>query len=59
MKALNRTTLFLILTFVISFSIAGIYKLIGGDYQNRIGFTLLGAVYMLIPAISVVIVVSC
>jgi membrane protease YdiL (CAAX protease family) len=56
MKAINRTTLFLILTFVISYSSAGIYKLIGGNYNDKIGFTILGVIYMFIPAISVIIV---
>lgn len=56
MKKTNRTTLFLILTFVISFSLAGIYKLIGGSYNDRIGFTVLGVIYMFIPAISVIII---
>jgi len=56
MKAINKTTLFLILTFVISFSIVGIYKLIGGSYNDKIGFTILGVIYMFIPTISVIIV---
>lgn len=56
MRRINRTTLFLILTFVISFSLAGIYKLIGGDYNDKIGFTVLGTIYMFIPTISVIIV---
>jgi membrane protease YdiL (CAAX protease family) len=46
----------LVLTFVISFSIAGIYKLIGGSYNDKIGFTILGVIYMFIPTISVIIV---
>ena len=56
MKAINRTTLFLILTFVITYLLAGIYKLSGGDITNRIGFTVLGAIIMFIPTISVIIV---
>lgn len=56
MKAINRTTLFLILTFVISYSLSGIYKLIGGGYSSSIGFTVFGVIYMFIPAISVIIV---
>jgi membrane protease YdiL (CAAX protease family) len=55
MKAINRTTLFLILTFVISYSLAGIYKLMGGGYTSSIGFTVFGVIYMFIPAISVII----
>ena len=56
MKAINRTTLFLILTFVITYLLAGIYKLMGGDITNRIGFTLLGTFIMFIPSISAVII---
>lgn len=56
MKAINKTTLFLILTFVISFTAAGIYKLLGGTGTGTAGFTTLGAIYMFIPAISVLIV---
>ncbi|MBN1603396.1 MAG: CPBP family intramembrane metalloprotease [Chitinispirillaceae bacterium] len=56
MKTKNKTTLFLILTFVISYSLAGIYKLSGGNYSDRIGFTIIGAAYMFIPMISAIIV---
>jgi membrane protease YdiL (CAAX protease family) len=56
MKSINRTTLFLVLTFVISYSLAGIYKLIGGDITHRIGFTVLGAIIMFSPSISVIII---
>jgi uncharacterized protein len=56
MKTINKTTLFLILTFVISFSLAGIYKLLGGTNAGTTGFTILGAIYMFIPTISVLIV---
>lgn len=56
MKAINKTALFLILTFVISFSLAGIYTLVGYDGTDKIPFLVLGVIYMFIPAISVVIV---
>jgi membrane protease YdiL (CAAX protease family) len=56
MKTINKTTLFLILTFAISFSIAGIYKLVGGTGPGTIGFVILGTFYMFIPTISVLIV---
>jgi len=56
MKGINRTALFLILTFAISYSIAGIFKLAGGDYSDKIGFTVLGIIYMFIPTLSVIIV---
>lgn len=56
MKAFNKTTLFLVFTFVISYAAAGIYKLVGGAGAGSIGFTALGATYMFIPTISVLIV---
>lgn len=56
MKKINQTTLFLILTFTISFVLAGIYKLSGGGNHDRYGFMIIGAIYMFIPTISVLIV---
>jgi membrane protease YdiL (CAAX protease family) len=56
MKTINKTTLFLILTFIISFSLAGIYKLFGGTGPGNIGYTIFGAAYMFVPAICVLIV---
>ncbi len=56
MRTCNKTTLFLILTFLISFSIAGIYKLFGGTGPGNIGFTILGSAYMFVPTICVLIV---
>jgi membrane protease YdiL (CAAX protease family) len=56
MKTINKTTLFLILTFAISFSTAGMYKLLGGPGPGAIGFVILGTIYMFIPTISVLIV---
>jgi len=56
MKKLNKTILFLILTFAISYSIAGIFKIAGGSYSNKLAFTLIGSLYMFVPALCVVIV---
>jgi uncharacterized protein len=56
MKKMNKTALFLILTFVISYSLAGIYAATGGSFSNRIGFTLFGVAYMFIPTLCVLIV---
>ncbi|MEE4198524.1 MAG: CPBP family intramembrane glutamic endopeptidase [Bacteroidales bacterium] len=53
---MNRTTLFLILTFGISFSVAGLYKLFGGQYDNPVSATILALAYMFIPMICAVIV---
>lgn len=58
MDKINRTTLFLILTFVISFSLVGLYKLFGGQYDNKISLTILAVTYMFIPMISAILVVK-
>jgi uncharacterized protein len=56
MNKINKTFLFLTLTFVISFSLVGLYKLFGGRYDNRIGGTILAVTYMFIPMICAIIV---
>lgn len=56
MDKINRTTLFLILTFVISFSLVGLYKLFGGQYDNKISGTILAVTYMFIPMICAILV---
>lgn len=56
MGKINRTTLFLILTFVISFSLAGLYKLFGGEYDNKISGTILAITYMFVPMICAILV---
>jgi len=56
MKRINQTTLFLILTFVISFSTAAIYKLFAGGAVGNVSYTILGTIYMFIPGILAVIV---
>jgi len=55
-KRLNQTTLFLLLTFIISFSIAGAYKLIFNGEIANISYTIMGAIYMFVPTLSVIIV---
>lgn len=55
MKHINRTTLFLLLTFGICWSAAGIFALAGGTYKGLPG-TILATGYMLVPAISAFIV---
>ncbi len=52
---MNRTTLFLILTFGICWIAAGIFTLAGGVYKGLPG-TILATGYMLVPAISAIIV---
>jgi len=53
---INKTCLFLIFTFVISWSIAAIFWLIRGNFNFQIGFTLMGVIYMFIPFISAILV---
>ncbi|MGH0051967.1 MAG: CPBP family intramembrane glutamic endopeptidase [Sphaerochaetaceae bacterium] len=56
MKRMNQTVLFLILTFVLSFSLVVIHKLTGGGGPGSTRFTVLGIFYMFIPMLSVVVV---
>jgi len=57
MKPINRTLLFLLLTFGISFLLAGIFRLLNGDiHTGRAGFILLGVAYMFVPTVAVLIV---
>jgi membrane protease YdiL (CAAX protease family) len=56
MKNITKSTWFLLLTFMISFSLAGIYKLAGIPADNRMAFVALGALYMFVPALVVFIV---
>lgn len=55
MKKINKASLFLILTFGISYIAAGVYKLAGGELRTTSG-TVLSVAYMFIPMISVLIV---
>lgn len=55
MKRMNKTTLFLLLTFGICWSAAGIFALAGGTYKGIPG-TILATGYMLVPALSAFIV---
>jgi len=56
MKTINKTTLFLILNFGMSFSLAGIFYLSGFSGANKTAFTVLGVLYMFMPTLSVLIV---
>jgi len=56
MIKINKTCLFLIFTFVISWSIAAIFWVIHENINFQIGFTILGIIYMFIPFISAIIV---
>jgi uncharacterized protein len=56
MIKINKTCLFLIFTFVISWSIAAIFWSIHENFNFQIGFTILGTIYMFIPFISAILV---
>lgn len=56
MKRINQTTLFLILTFVVSFSAVAIYNFFVGGAVGNVSYTILGTIYMFIPGISAVVV---
>jgi membrane protease YdiL (CAAX protease family) len=56
MKTINKATSFVILTFVISFLSAGVYKLLGGSSSGGISFTVLSVIYMFMPTVAVIIV---
>ncbi|MCL2881032.1 MAG: CPBP family intramembrane metalloprotease [Treponema sp.] len=57
MRVLNKTGKFLILTFVISYSLAIAYGLVWGfTVNNRIGYTILGTIYMFVPFVSAMLV---
>ena len=56
MIKINKTCLFLIFTFVISWSIAAIFWVIHGNFNFQIGFTIVGIIYMFIPFISAILV---
>ena len=55
MKPFNKMTLFLTLTFGISFTVAGLFYLLGGQLSST-GGLILATSYMFIPMISVLIV---
>ncbi len=55
MKKINKTTLFLILTFFINWAMIGIYSLAGGEW-NTIGANIIAIAYMFIPLIVVLII---
>ncbi|MDR0321455.1 MAG: CPBP family intramembrane metalloprotease [Treponema sp.] len=56
MRKINKACLFLIFTFVLSYSMAAIFYLIRTDNNNQVVFTLMAMVYMFFPFISVIIV---
>lgn len=55
MKTHHKTNLFLLLTFVASFTFAGIYRMLGGTGPGTMSYTLFGSVYMFVPTICVLI----
>ena len=55
MKKVNKTILFLIITFIVSYSIAGVFYLCGGNYKSPQGVAI-GVVYMFIPMLTVLLI---
>ena len=55
MKKINKTYLFLLFTFGISYSMAGLFYVLGGEYSS-VGGTVLAIAYMFTPALSVILV---
>lgn len=56
MKSVNQTVLFVVMTFVISYSAAGLFLLLGWQASDRLAYTILGVIYMFIPAVCVWVV---
>jgi len=55
MKKVNKTVLFLSLTFGISYGLAGVYYLLGGMYPTTSG-TILAIAYMFVPMLVVLLI---
>ncbi len=55
MKKINKTVLFLLITFIVSYSLAGIFYLLGGNYKGYAGLAI-GVVYMFIPMLTVLFI---
>lgn len=55
MKNIDKTSLFLLFTFGISYSMAALFYLLGGEYSST-GGTVLAIIYMFTPALSVFLV---
>ncbi|MFP4527163.1 MAG: CPBP family intramembrane glutamic endopeptidase [Candidatus Kapaibacterium sp.] len=55
MKNINKTWLFLIITFAISYSIVGIFWLLGGEYKGWQSYVI-AVVYMFVPFIAALLV---
>ncbi len=55
MKKINKTTSFLILVFAISYSMVGIFTLLGGELKTTSGL-IIAIAYMFTPTLSVLIV---
>jgi hypothetical protein len=55
-KKLNRSVLFLIITFTLTYSIAIVYRILSGGIINQNAFTIVALITMFIPFLSVIIV---
>ena len=55
MKNIKKTTLFLLLTFAISYGLAGAFHLSGSEYPSLAG-TIMAVAYMFVPTLAVLLV---
>lgn len=55
MKAINKTTSFILITFILSYSMIALFYFLGGELNSLTG-TVVAILYMFIPALSVIIV---
>ncbi len=56
MQKINRTFLFLVLTFGLSYGLAGLFYLISGGRPGTMAFTLMGVLYMFMPLVGALLV---
>lgn len=56
LKKINKVTLFVLITYAISFASVAIFKLVGGNLEDRIAYTIFGASYMFIPMLTAILV---
>lgn len=55
MKRISKLTLFLLITFVVNFSMAGIFYALGGTFEG-LSAAIIGAAYMFVPMLVVLLV---
>lgn len=56
MGKINKVTLFVLITYAISFASVAIFKLAGGNLEDRIAYTIFSVSYMFIPMLTAILV---